>query len=117
MTLLQIAVLLSSISFLAYAADYFRSPHMKNEFERFGMRKLGLFIIALQFLGALGLLAGLWFHPILTLASLGLALLMLSGLIVRRRSKDSLWVSLPALFFFGLNAYICWASLTLQADH
>lgn len=111
MTLLKIAVLLSSLSFFAYVADYFRSPQMKNEFERFGMRKLGLFIIALQFLGAAGLLVGLWFHPVLTLASLGLALLMLSGLIVRRRSKDSLWVSLPALFFFGLNGYIFWVSV------
>ncbi len=114
MTLLKIAVLLSSISYLAYVADYFRSPHMKTEFERFGMRELGLFITGLQFLGAVGLLVGLWFHPILTLASLGLALLMLAGLIVRRRSKDSLWVSLPALFFFGLNIYICWASVMLQ---
>lgn len=114
MTLLTIAVLLSSISFFAYVADYFRSPHMKNEFERFGMAKLGLFIIVLQFLGALGLLVGLWFSPILTISSLGLALLMLSGLIVRRKSKDSLWVSLPALFFFGLNASIFWASIMLQ---
>ena len=111
MTPFLIAVLLSSISFFAYVADYFRSPRMKSEFERFGMAKLGLFIIVLQFLGALGLLVGLWLHPILTLASLGLALLMLAGLIVRRKSKDGLWVSLPALFFFGLNAYICWASL------
>ncbi len=113
MTLLTIAVLLSSISFFAYVADYFRSPHMKNEFERFGMPKLGLFIIVLQLLGALGLLVGLWLSPILTISSLGLALLMLSGLIVRRKSKDSLWVSLPALFFFGLNGYIIWASLLL----
>jgi len=111
MTLFHIAVLLSSIAFLAYVADYFRSPHMRNEFERFGMAKLGLFIIVLQFLGALGLLVGLWFLPILTLASLGLALLMLAGLIVRRKVNDSLWVSLPALVLFGLNAYICWASV------
>jgi xanthine/uracil permease len=113
MTLFRIAVLLSSISFFAYVADYFRSPHMKNEFERFGMARLGLLIIVLQFLGALGLMVGLWFHPILIASSLGLALLMLSGLIVRRKSKDSLWVSLPALFFFGLNACICWASFML----
>ncbi len=111
MTLLTIAVLLSSISFFAYVADYFRSPQMRHEFERFGMAKLGLFIIVLQFFGALGLLVGLWLTPILTISSLGLALLMLAGLIVRRKSKDSLWVSLPALFYLGLNGYIFWASL------
>ncbi len=111
MSLVGISVLVSSLSFFAYVADYFRSPRMKDEFVRFGVGRLGLFIIVLQFVGAVGLLVGLWFHPILTLASLGLVLLMLAGLVVRRKSKDSLWVSLPALFFFGLNAYICYASL------
>jgi hypothetical protein len=114
MTLVGISVLVSSLSFFAYVADYFRSPHMKNEFKRFGMEKLGLFIVFLQFMGALGLLVGLWFRPLLTLASLGLALLMLAGLIVRRKSKDSLWVSLPAVFFFGLNTYICYSSVVLS---
>jgi len=114
MTLLVFPVLLSSLSFFAYVAHYFTSPHMKNEFQRFGIEKLGRVVIVLEFLGALGLLVGLWFLPILTISSLGLALLMLSGLIVRRRSKDSLWISLPALFFLGLNGYICWASLALQ---
>jgi hypothetical protein len=114
MTLVGVSVLLSSLSFFAYVAHYFSAPHMKNEFKRFGLEKLGTLIIGLQFLGAVGLLVGLWFNPILSLASLGLALLMLSGLIVRRKAKDSLWVSLPALFFLGLNAYICWASLMLQ---
>jgi len=115
MTLLVVSVLLSSLSFFAYVAHYFTSPHMKNEFKRFGIERLGRVIIVLEFLGALGLLVGLWFYPLLTLSSLGLALLMLSGLIVRRRTKDSLWISLPALFFLGLNGYICWASLTLQS--
>ena len=111
MTLLVTLVLLSSLSFFAYVAHYFTSPHMKDEFKRFGIEQLGRVIIALQFLGAVGLLVGLWYYPILTVSSLGLALLMLAGLIVRRRSKDSLWISLPALFFLGLNGYICWVSL------
>ena len=111
MTLLVTLVLLSSLSFFAYVAHYFTSPHMKDEFKRFGIEQLGRVIIALQVLGALGLLVGLWYYPILTVSSLGLALLMLAGLIVRRRSKDSLWISLPALFFLGLNGYICWVSL------
>jgi hypothetical protein len=36
---------------------------------------------------------------------------MLSGFIVRVKIKDSIWVSLPALFFMGLNAYIFWKSI------
>jgi hypothetical protein len=111
MTLLTVAAVLSSLSFFVYVADYFRSPHMRNEFKRFGLEKLGLVVIILQLLGAIGLLVGLRYSIMLTLASLGLALLMFSGVVVRIISKDSLRSSLQALFFMGLNAYTCWASL------
>ena len=79
---------------------------MKSEFKRFGLEKFGLIIIASQFLGALGLLVGLKFNLILMISSFGLALLMLSGFIVRMKLKDNIWISLPALFYMGLNAYI-----------
>jgi len=55
---------------------------------------------------ALGAIA-LW----ASLASLGLSLLMLCGLIVRIRVNDGLLVSLPALFFLLLNLYILAESL------
>ncbi len=79
---------------------------MKSEFKRFGLEKFGFIIIALQFLGAVGLLVGLKFNPILMISSFGLALLMLSGFILRMKLKDNIWISLPALFYMGLNAYI-----------
>lgn len=79
---------------------------MKNEFIRFKLERLGLLIILLQFLGALGLLVGLIFKPVLIISSGGLALLMLSGLLFRIKSKDSIWASMPALFFMILNFYI-----------
>jgi hypothetical protein len=72
---------------------------------------MGLLIIALEFLGATGLIIGLKFSPILTISSLGLALLMLMGLLVRIKLKDSIWISLPALFYMSLNTYIFWASI------
>jgi hypothetical protein len=84
---------------------------MKSEFKRFGLEKFGLIIMALQFLGATGLLVGLAYNSILVFSSLGLSLLMLSGFIVRLKLKDSLWVSLPSLFYMVLNAYIFWASI------
>lgn len=102
----KIFILISSLSFFAYAISYFISPNMKKEFKRFGLEKIGLFTIILQLLGATGLIVGLKFNPILTISSLGLALLMLAGLIVRIRLKDSIWISLPASFYMGLNAYI-----------
>ena len=86
---------------------------MKGEFKRFKLEKLGLFTIVLEFLGASGLLVGLLFKPLILLSSGGLALLMLIGLIVRIKLRDSLWVSLPALFYMGLNAYIFYMTINL----
>jgi len=80
---------------------------MEMEFKRFGLEKFGLIIIALQFLGATGLMVGLvLFNPLLIISSLGLALLMLAGFLVRLKLKDGILVSLPALFYMSLNAYI-----------
>jgi hypothetical protein len=85
---------------------------MKKEFKRFGLEKLGLLTVILELLGAAGLLIGLKFNILLIIASLGLALLMFFGLIVRMRLKDNLWVSLPALFYMLLNAYIFIEAIT-----
>jgi len=79
---------------------------MKTEFKRFGLERIALLTVVLQLMGALGLIIGLRFNPILIISSLGLAVLMFAGLIVRIRLRDSLWISLPALFYMGLNAYI-----------
>lgn len=94
-----------------YGISYFVTPHMKEEFKRFDLEKLGLMTIILEFAGAAGLLVGLLFNPLLIFSSLGLALLMFAALVVRVQRRDSLWISLPALFFMFLNAYICWAAL------
>jgi hypothetical protein len=79
---------------------------MKAEFKRFGLEKYGLLTVVLEILGAIGLWVGLSIHPILLISSGGLAVLMFAGLIVRIAIKDSVWVSLPALFFMLLNSWI-----------
>ena len=107
------ATLVSSFSFLGYALSYFIKPPMKKEFKRFGLEKLGLTIVLLEITGALGLLVGLKFPFILLISSLGLALLMFAGLIVRISLKDSLLVSLPAFFYMVLNSFIFWESIKL----
>ena len=111
MDILKICILISSLSFLGYAVSYFTSPHMKNEFKRFGLEKLGLLTIVLEIMGAAGLIIGLIYNPILVISSLGLALLMLIGLIVRIRLKDNIWISLPAFFFMSINTYIFFESI------
>lgn len=110
MKLFTALVLVSSVSFLGYGIAYFTSPHMKNEFKRFGLEKVGLVAIIFELLGAVGLLVGLKSHPILLVSSGGLALLMFLGVIFRLKAKDGLVVSLPALFYMLLNAGIfAWA--------
>lgn len=97
---------------MGYGISYFIEPHMKSEFKRFQLEKLGMLTVVLELLGAVGLLVGFWFYkPLLIFSAGGLALLMLLGLIVRFKLKDSLWISLPALFFMVLNGYILWGAL------
>ena len=106
MNLLTVCVLISSLSFFAYAISYFIAPMMKEEFKRFGLEKLGLTVIVLEILGALCLLVGLKFNLILLISSLGLSLLMLAGVLVRIKIKDTIWISLPAFFYMVLNGFV-----------
>ena len=116
MRLLDILILISSLSFLAYGINWFVSPHMKSEFKRFGLEKFGLLTVVLEIGGALGLLVGLYLNSILIVSSGGLALLMCLGVLVRLKIKDSLWVSLPALFYLLLNSYIFFESMKILLD-
>lgn len=113
MRVLEVLVLFSSLSFLAYGIAYFTSPKMKSEFIRFGLSRLGMLTAILEILGALGLLVGLLLNYILLISSGGLALLMFFGVAVRLKVKDGFWALLPALFFLILNAYIFFLSLKI----
>ena len=104
-------VLFSSLSFLTYGIAYFKSPNMKSEFKRFGLEKQGMLVAILEVLGAIGLLVGLAFNPIMVLSAGGLALLMLLGVAVRLKIGDSVLVCLPAFSFMVLNAYVFYKAL------
>ena len=52
MNLITLFTLISSLSFLGYAYSYFKTPHMKHEFKRFGLEKMGLTIVLLEIIGA-----------------------------------------------------------------
>ena len=87
---------------------------MKVEFKRFGLEKVGALTAVLELLGAVGLLVGLKIYPILLISAGGLSLLMLLGVAVRIKVKDSFWVSLPALSFMILNFYIFYLALPIN---
>jgi len=111
MNFFNMLILFSAISFLIYGIAYFVSTNMKNEFKRFGLEKFGIVTAVLELTGAFGLFIGLQNYTILIFASGGLALLMLLGVGVRIKMKDSLLVSLPAFFYFLLNSYILYKTL------
>ena len=111
MSFLNVLIFISSFSFILYGIAYFTSPQMKSEFKRFGLEKLGALTAVLELLGAVGLLVGMRFHPLLLASAGGLAILMLLGVAVRIKMRDSLLISLPATFYMLLNAYIFFRSL------
>ncbi len=81
---------------------------MRREFVRYGLARERVMVGVLQCLGAFGLILGLHWPWIGRAAAGGLALLMLLGVGVRIRVKDSFLQASQALFYFGLNAWICW---------
>ena len=99
---------------MGYGIAYFKSTKMKSEFKRFGLTKAGVLTAILEILGASGLLVGLKFHFILLVSAGGLAILMFLGVAIRIKLGDTLWVTVPALFFMILNAYIFFISLHIQ---
>jgi hypothetical protein len=80
---------------------------MKIEFIRYGLDDKRKLVGTLQLAGALGLILGYVYSPLVCLFSaLGLCLLMLLGFGVRLKIRDSVLQSTPALFYAVLNGYI-----------
>ena len=104
MSLLNLAILLSSCAFLFYGINCLVSQTMKDEFVRFGLDKQRQLT---GILGALGLILGYFLFPIVTvIAAAGLSILMFFGFLVRIKIKDSILQSLPSLIFAIINLYI-----------
>ncbi|MFT7486020.1 MAG: hypothetical protein ACI9F9_001873 [Candidatus Paceibacteria bacterium] len=79
---------------------------MTAEFERYGLAKLRRLIGVLELAGAIGLLIGYVFQPLVAIAAGCLCLLMIMAVGVRIRIHDSLSQTLPALVLCMLNAYV-----------
>ncbi len=104
--LIFISQTLTGLAFLAYGIACLCFGGMKAEFERYGLSPFRPWIGLLEILGGLGLWLGL-FLPLLTLAaSAGLALLMMMGVIVRWRLRDTLMQVAPAAILGGVNALL-----------
>lgn len=102
-----LATFFSGISFLFFGISCLTTSYMKSEFIRFGYDRKRMLTGYLQILGAIGLLIGFWISPPLAfLAATGLTFMMLFGLGIRLKIRDSLFASSPALFYAVLNLYL-----------
>ncbi len=111
-TLYYASLTLSSLVFLAYGVACLALDGMKRDFARFGLARLRVLTGTLEVLGALGLIAGQLWAPLVPASAGGLALLMLIGVATRVRVLDSLAQTLPALALMSLNLFILWYALT-----
>ena len=76
---------------------------MKSEFKRFGLAKVGTLTAILEILGALGLLIGLKFNPFLLVSAGGLAVLMLLGVAVRIKVRDTSVGFTASIVFYDIK--------------
>tara|TARA_B110000467_G_C17902013_1_gene255356 strand:+ start:202 stop:540 length:339 start_codon:yes stop_codon:yes gene_type:complete len=107
----QFIILFISLSFIFYALSAFFSKKMKDEFTRWGFQKYRILLSCMQLLSGFFLLLS-FFYPFLVIYCSSIFLIMMLGAIfVRIRIKDSFIDTLPALFYFFLNAIIIYIEL------
>lgn len=104
---LTVMTLFSAASFVFYGISCLTSKRMQLEFERFGLAKQRALTGVLQLIGGLGLAIGFYSSfKLAAFSAAGLAILMLSGFVVRLKVKDSVVASAPALMYALLNGYL-----------
>jgi hypothetical protein len=100
------AQIISIITFLFYGISCLFSNKRILEFERYKLIRFRKLTGALEIAGALGLLVGMVFKPLLLFSSAGLATLMLLGIMARLRIQDPLLAIIPAFVLFSLNLFV-----------
>ena len=104
-------LLFSAISFIVYGINTFFSKRMISEYERWGYKNQRIILGCCQLLGGLGLLIGLAFPLMLSIASFLLMCMMLTAVFVRVKIKEKAVKMLPALLYVALNFIIFYNSI------
>ena len=104
-------LLFSAISFIVYGINSFFSKRMISEYERWGYKNQRIILGCCQLLGGLGLLIGLAFPLMLSIASFLLMCMMLTAVFVRVKIKEKAVKMLPALLYVALNFIIFYNSI------
>ena len=100
-----ISLLLAVVCLLPAAGKLIGQPKMRQSAEHFGIpwsryRLIGVAEVA----AAVGVLAGLWWHPLGVAAAAGMALLLLGALITHRRAADNGKEMAAALIALAITA-------------
>jgi hypothetical protein len=103
---IDLPTLVLSISFLTYGSRCLFAKAMVREFARWEVPRLRYLTGFLEVLGALGLIVGQWFPWLGLCAAAGLSLLMVCGIVVRLRIRDTLLQTLPAVLFLLLSLFV-----------
>jgi uncharacterized membrane protein YphA (DoxX/SURF4 family) len=105
---ITVSLLLAVLCLLPAAGKLLGLPKMRQSAEHFGIgwpryRLIGVAELA----AAVGILIGLWWHPLGVAAAAGMALLLLGALITHRHAGDSAKEAAPALVAFAITlAYL-----------
>ncbi len=105
------SIVVSSLLFLFYGIASLFFEGMRRDFERFGLSRLRTLVGTLEVLGALGLIVGQLWLPLVPFSAGGLALMMFVGVATRIRVLDSIAQTVPALALMCLNLFIAWVAL------
>lgn len=104
--MMQVLIILSSVSFFGFGFGCLFSRRLALEFGRYGLSQYRNLTGILQILAATGLLLGLTIPWIGGIAAAGLALQMACGLGVRVKIGDPWHLCLPAGFYMILCGYL-----------
>jgi uncharacterized membrane protein YphA (DoxX/SURF4 family) len=108
-----LSLLLVAVCLLPGVAKLAGHPKMRESASRFGIRWRHYRLIGVaELAAALGVLAGLWWHPLGLAAAAGMGVLLIGALITHRRAKDSGKEMAPALLALAITvAYLAAASI------
>ena len=102
----NLLIVLSSILFLWYGLTTLFGGGMADEFSRFGLSRYRRLTGGFEVLGAVGLLAGVIWTPLVVVSAAGLSMLMLLGILTRLRVRDPWQATLPAILLMLLNLFL-----------
>ncbi len=94
------------ISFLAYGASCILSKKAVDEFKRYKLSHLRLFVGISQITLSLLMCVGFYFKPLLLVSSFGFTVMMIVAIYVRRKLKDSILLTIPSIIYFLLSLFL-----------